>query len=150
MNKCYYYPFSQLGKNESSSDIKLVEQFDKNPNSSIVSSVNVMQQKSEDQLEDELSNQLSTETFLEAEESDEQTEPEEQAEPQEFNKPPDSHKLHKSHKSKDFINIYNYNKPARIIKPPSAILNISNPNKFSGLIFLCLLVILLVLILISK
>ena len=50
MSTCYYYPFSQLGKNNSSSDIKLIEQFNKDPNSAIAASANVMQQELEDSI----------------------------------------------------------------------------------------------------
>ena len=130
MSTCYYYPFSQLGKNNSSSDIKLIEQFNKDPNSAVAASANVMQQKSTEELQQELSTQSSELELL--------TEPKETQEPQE---PQELSDL-----PEDSINIHTYNKPTEIITTPASILTISNPNKFSGLIFLCLFVILLVLI----
>ena len=128
MSTCYYYPFSQLGKNNLSSDIKLIEQFNKDPNSAIAASVNVMQQKSTEELQQESSIQSSElELPKESQEQQESLTHSSVLEPQK--------------------SIKIYNKRTKIITTPPVVLNISNPNKFSGLIFLCLFVILLVLIL---
>ena len=134
MSTCYYYPFSQLGKkNNSSSDIKLIEQFNKDPNSAIAASVNVMQQKSTEESPAQSHPQ-----------SPAQSHPQSHAQSSELELPIESQESQEREKSQEPED--SINKPTELITTPASILTISNPNKFSGLIFLCLFAILLVLI----